>query len=47
MKENILDAFCRARRVLWRGVVFEGQDPFIMTSGRYGLLVISDLMYRD
>lgn len=29
-----------------RGVVFEGQDPFIMTLGRYSLLFFSELMDR-
>lgn len=47
MKESVLDAFCRARRVLWRGVIFDGQDAFIMTSGRYGLLEIFELMQGD
>lgn len=47
MNKSVLDAFCRAWGVLWRGVIFDGQDPFIMTSGRYGLLEISELMHGD
>lgn len=30
-----------------RGVIFDGQDPFNMTSGRNGHLEISEFMHGD